>query len=76
MTSRFGEGISRTGEIVVDMGCGIQRHQESADHVGLATATSANHGLRDADATKNLIKDNPELVVELEAKIVEAIKVK
>ncbi len=67
----FGEGISRTGEIV-DMGVEYNVIKKSGSWFSYGDSKLA----QGRDATKNLIKDNPELAGELEAKIVEAIKVK
>jgi len=67
----FGEGISRTGEIV-DMGVEYNVIKKSGSWFSYGDSKLA----QGRDATKNLIKDNPELAAELEAKIVEAIKVK
>lgn len=67
----FGEGISIAGEII-DLGVeqGIIKKSGSWFSYGDSKLAQGR------DATKNLIKDNPELAAELEAKIVEAIKVK
>ena len=64
----FGEGISKIGEIV-DLGveCGIiQKSGSWFSYEGSKLAQGR-------DATKALLKDNPELCEELEAKIMEAI---
>ena len=66
----FGEGISRTGEIV-DMGVEYNVIKKSGSWFSYGDSKLA----QGRDATKNLIKDNPELAAELEAKIVEAINV-
>ncbi len=65
----FGEGVSRAGEIL-DLGVdkGIVKKSGSWFSYG---DTKLGQG---RDAAKNLIKDNPELAAELEAKIMEAIK--
>ncbi len=65
----FGEGISRNGEIV-DLGVeyGIVKKSGSWYSYG---DTKIGQG---RDAAKNVIKDNPELAAELEAKITEALK--
>ncbi|MBP1639963.1 MAG: RecA protein [Bacteroidetes bacterium] len=65
----FGEGISRNGEIV-DLGVeyGIIKKSGSWYSYG---ETKIGQG---RDAAKNVIKDNPELAAELEAKITEALK--
>lgn len=67
----FGEGISRTGEIV-DMGVEYNVIKKSGSWFSYGDGKLA----QGRDATKNLLKDNPELAAELEAKIVEAIKAK
>ncbi|MDP4203750.1 MAG: recombinase RecA [Bacteroidota bacterium] len=65
----FGEGISRNGEIV-DLGVeyGIVKKSGSWYSYG---DTKIGQG---RDAAKNIIKDNPELAAELDAKITEALK--
>ncbi|GAT63385.1 recombinase RecA [Paludibacter jiangxiensis] len=65
----FGEGISRNGEIV-DLGVeyGIVKKSGSWYSYG---DTKIGQG---RDAAKNVIKDNPELAAELDAKITEALK--
>ena len=65
----FGEGISRSGEII-DMGVeyGIIKKSGSWFSYG---DTKLGQG---REAAKDCIKDNPELAEELESKIVEAIK--
>ena len=67
----FGEGISRTGEIV-DLGVeyGIVKKSGSWFSYGETKLAQGR------DATKQLIADNPELAEELEAKIMEAMKKK
>jgi recombination protein RecA len=64
----YGEGISKTGEIV-DLGVefGIVKKSGSWFSYG---ETKLGQG---REAVKNLIKDNPELARELETKIMEAI---
>ena len=64
----FGEGISKSGEIV-DLGVeyGILEKKGSWFSYGDAKLAQGR------DATKQLLKDNPELCEELEAKIMEAI---
>jgi recombination protein RecA len=64
----YGEGISKTGEIV-DLGVefGIVKKSGSWFSYG---ETKLGQG---REAVKNLIKDNPELAWELETKIMEAI---
>ena len=65
----FGEGISRTGEII-DLGveCGIIKKSGSWFSYG---DTKLGQG---RDAAKRLLKENPELADELEAKIMECKK--
>jgi recombination protein RecA len=65
----FGEGISKTGEIV-DLGAeyGIVKKSGSWYSYG---DTKIGQG---RDAAKNVIKDNPELAAELEEKIADAMK--
>ena len=65
----FGEGISKTGEIV-DLGveCGIIKKS------GSWFSYEENKLAQGRDAVKKLLADNPELADELEAKIMAAIK--
>ena len=65
----FGEGISRTGEIV-DLGVQYGIIKKSGSFFSY-NDTKLSQG---RDRTKALIADNPELAEELEAKIAEAIK--
>jgi recombination protein RecA len=65
----FGEGISRTGEIV-DLGVEYGVVKKSGSWFSYGDTKLA----QGRDATKQLIKDNPELAAELETKITEAIK--
>ena len=65
----FGEGISRVGEIV-DLGVEYGIIQKSGSWFSYNDTRLA----QGRDATKQVIKDNPELAEELEAKIMEAIK--
>ena len=65
----FGEGISRVGEIV-DLGVEYGIIQKSGRWFSYNDTRLA----QGRDATKQVIKDNPELAEELEAKIMEAIK--
>ena len=67
----FGEGISRVGEIV-DLGVEYGIIQKSGSWFSYNDTRLA----QGRDATKQVIKDNPELAEELEAKIMEAIKEK
>ncbi len=64
----FGEGISKTGEIV-DLGVEYDIIKKSGSWFSYGDAKLA----QGRDATKQLLKDNPELCDELEAKIMEAI---
>ena len=65
----FGEGISRVGEIV-DLGVEYGIIQKSGSWFSCNDTRLA----QGRDATKQVIKDNPELAEELEAKIMEKIK--
>lgn len=65
----FGEGISKTGEII-DLGVEFGIVKKSGSWFSYGETKLA----QGRDASKNVIKDNPELAAELEAKIVEAIK--
>ena len=67
----FGEGISKTGEIIdlgIDFGI-IKKSGSWFSYEGTKLAQGR-------DATKQLIADNPELAEELEAKIMKALKEK
>ena len=65
----FGEGISKIGEIV-DLGVEYNIIQKSGSWYSYAGSRLA----QGRDATKTLLRDNPELCEELEAKIKEAIE--
>ena len=65
----FGEGISRVGEIV-DLGVEYGIIQKSGSWFSYNDTRLA----QGREANKQVIKDNPELAEELEAKIMEAIK--
>lgn len=67
----FGEGISKTGEIL-DLGVEYGIIKKSGSWFSYGETKIA----QGRDASKNVIKDNPDLAAELEAKIVEAIKTK
>ena len=67
----FGEGISKTGEII-DLGVEYGIIKKSGSWFSYGDTKLA----QGRDASKNVIKDNPELAAELEAKITEAIKKK
>ena len=64
----FGEGISKTGEII-DMGVDYDIIKKSGSWFSYGE-TKLGQG---RETVKNLIKDNPELAQELETKILEAI---
>ena len=64
----FGEGISKIGEIV-DLGVEFNIIKKSGSWFSYGD-TKLGQG---RDATKNLLRDNPELCEELEAKIIQAI---
>ena len=64
----FGEGISKVGELI-DLGMEYNIIQKSGSWFSYNGAKLA----QGRDATKTLLKDNPELCEELEAKIMEAI---
>lgn len=65
----FGEGISRTGEIV-DLGVEYGVIKKSGSWFSYGDTKLA----QGRDATKNVIRDNPELADELETKIMAAIQ--
>ena len=65
----FGEGISKSGEIV-DLGVEYGIIKKSGSWFSYGESKLA----QGRDAVKELLKDNPELCEELEAKIMEAIK--
>lgn len=65
----FGEGISRSGEIL-DLGVEYGIIKKSGSWYSYGDSKLA----QGRDASKNLLKDNPDLAAELEAKIVEAIR--
>ena len=67
----FGEGISKVGEIV-DLGVEYGIIQKSGSWFSYNETRLA----QGRDATKQVIKDNPEVAEEIEAKIMEAIKEK
>ena len=67
----FGEGISKVGEIL-DLGVEYDIVKKSGSWFSY-NGSKLGQG---RDATKNLLKDNPELCEELEAKIKEAIAAK
>ena len=65
----FGEGISKTGEIL-DLGVEYNIIKKSGSWFSYGETKLA----QGRDASKTVIKDNPDLAAELEAKIIEAIK--
>jgi len=65
----YGEGISKTGEII-DLGVEYGIIKKSGSWYSYGDTKLA----QGRDGSKALIKDNPELAAELEAKIVEAIQ--
>lgn len=65
----FGEGISKIGEIV-DLGVQYNIIQKSGSWFSYNNAKLA----QGRESTKNLLKDNPELCEELEAKIKQALQ--
>lgn len=65
----FGEGISKVGEIV-DLGVEYGIIQKS----GSWFSYNGDKLAQGRDATKNLLKDNPELCEQLEAQIMQAIQ--
>ena len=67
----FGEGISRIGEII-DLGVQYNVIQKS----GSWSSYDGSRLAQGRDATKALLRDNPELCEELEAKIMEALQQK
>lgn len=67
----FGEGISRTGELV-DLGVQYEIIKKSGSWFSYNDSKMG----QGRDAVKNLLKDNPELCDELEAKIMEAMQSK
>ena len=67
----FGEGISKAGEII-DLGVEYGIIQKSGSWFSYDNTRLA----QGRDAAKNVIKDNPELAEEIEAKIMQAIEEK
>lgn len=67
----FGEGISKTGEIL-DLGVEYGIIKKSGSWFSYGETKLA----QGRDASKMVIKENPDLSAELEAKIIEAIKAK
>ena len=65
----FGEGISKTGEII-DLGVEYGIVKKSGSWFSYGDTKLA----QGRDASKNVVRDNPDLAAELEAKIVDAIK--
>jgi recombination protein RecA len=66
----FGEGISRAGEII-DLGVENNIIKKSGSWYSYGD-TKIGQG---RDSSKNVMKDNPELAAEIEAKIAEAMKI-
>ena len=66
----YGTGISKSGEII-DMGVELGVINKSGSWFSYGE-TKLGQG---RDAVKSLVEDNPELMDELEAKIVEAMQV-
>jgi len=67
----FGEGISKTGELV-DLGSELGIIKKSGSWYSY-NETKLGQG---RDAAKDCMRDNPELAEEIEAKIIEALKAK
>ncbi len=67
----YGEGISREGEII-DLGSDLNVIKKSGSWYSYNDAKLA----QGRDASKNVVKDNPELAAELEQLIFEALKEK
>ena len=65
----FGEGISRVGEIV-DLGVGLKIIEKSGSWYSYNGSKIA----QGKEATKNTLRDNPELCEELTEKIFEALR--
>ena len=65
----FGEGISKVGELL-DLGVEYEIIKKSGSWFSYGNQKLG----QGRDATKQLLKDNPELCEELEAKILQAIK--
>ena len=65
----YGEGISKTGEIV-DLGVELEIVKKSGSWFSYGD-TKLGQG---RDAVKNLLRDNPELMLELEQKIFKALQ--
>lgn len=66
----FGEGISKIGEII-DIGADLEIIKKSGSWFSYGT-TKLGQG---RDAVKQLFKDNPDLALEIENKIIEAKKI-
>jgi recombination protein RecA len=64
----YGEGISKTGEIV-DMGVEYNVIKKAGSWFSYGD-TKLGQG---RESVKNVLRDNPELALELEAKILEAV---
>ena len=66
----YGEGVSKVGEII-DIGVNYDIIKKSGSWFSYQDSKLG----QGRDAVKRLLKDNPELMEEIEAQIVEAIKV-
>ena len=66
----YGEGVSKVGEII-DIGVDYEIVKKSGSWFSYED-TKLGQG---RDAVKTLLRDNPELMEELETKITEAIKI-
>jgi recombination protein RecA len=67
----FGEGISKTGELV-DLGAELNIIKKSGSWYSYNDAKLG----QGREAAKDCLRDNPELADEIEAKIMEALKTK
>ncbi|MCQ2325867.1 MAG: DNA recombination/repair protein RecA, partial [Paludibacteraceae bacterium] len=65
----FNEGISREGELI-DLGCSLDIVVKS----GSWFSYDGNKLAQGRDAAKQVLKDNPDLAAEIEAKIMEKLK--
>ena len=65
----YGEGISKTGEIL-DLGVELEIIEKSGSWFSYG-GSKLGQG---RDSVKSILKDNPELIEELEGKILEALK--
>jgi recombination protein RecA len=67
----YGLGISRTGELI-DLGVDMNVVKKSGSWFSYGE-TKLGQG---RDAVKNLLEDNPELMAEIEAKVLECVAAK